>query len=424
MSGQSNRGTGSRGAAGLRGSLSRPAAGSARGRKAGNGGSVRLALVLLLLLFAAASGAARPSGPEAEGGIAGPPLGPGWEARFFLAVHTCEGSGCTDPRTHQTRLLESADGAAWTTVPGAGPFSGSVPDVVARGDTVYLYNPGKVTRYRRSVNRWEAPAQVRVENDQGGKVDFVDPSAVVDEQGRLVIHFLNSTGLLNQDPAGCLTYPCEKHFDSAVEVPGSDGTLFRLQPGHRVSLVLGSGSASDPDIFSDGQAWCLYLSRGQSVQVFRGASLHGSFGLVEGLPDGYLTHQGGVPCGHWDPATGKYWTWAHANEPGRTVVRRFVHDGFARQLGPADFTVAVTGETLGLGAGVSVASPSFALNTLRPGVGDIDGDGVVSADDPATLATSLAGNLPVVTVAAADLDGDGVVTAADVLLLTVRLSLP
>ena len=98
---------------------------------------------------------------------------------------------------------------------------------------------------------------------------FVDPSPFVDEQGRLVLFYL--LGIIGQNPASCAPEEttCVKHFHSAVEVEGSDGTAFVAEPGDRVQVTIHMpGSASDPDIFYDGSRYVLYISRGANVQVY------------------------------------------------------------------------------------------------------------------------------------------------------------
>jgi hypothetical protein len=168
--------------------------------------------------------------------------------RYIMSFLTCD-AACNGFNDHMVTLAESDDGTNWSPVPNFTPYNGSVPDVIIRGSKLYVYTPGKVKRYDKAASSWDA-GSVFVTDSSGGMVQYVDPSAYIDSAGRIVLFFLNSTGTpMGQDPAGCQTYPCVKYFDSATEINGSDGTQFVKNSGHRISITLLSGTASDPDIF-------------------------------------------------------------------------------------------------------------------------------------------------------------------------------
>ena len=102
----------------------------------------------------------------------------------------------------------------------------------------------------------------RVTVDGLDDAGYVDPSLIVDDEGRIVLFFMH--GLRGADPAQCLPgeSSCVKYFGSATEVDGSDGKLFKLDDGYRTSITVGVGGhlgASDPDIFFDGNLLHLYL---------------------------------------------------------------------------------------------------------------------------------------------------------------------
>jgi len=281
---------------------------------------------------------------------------------YILAFHTCDTatSDCRDPRNHRVYLAQSDDGASWSLVPGWEPYQGSVPDVIRRGDSLYIYTPNQVRRYRFSTGTWEEPVQVTL-TDPEATGGYVDPSLFVDDQGRLVLFYL--LGIIGQDPAGCGPGQtmCVKHFHSATEVEGSDGTAFVAEPGDRVQVTINSpGSASDPDIFYDGARYVLYISRGPSVQVYTSPTLHGNYTLLDDLPGGYLTHAGGVPSGHFDPSTSRYWTYVHTNQG---IIRRAVHKSLDTPLSDSDFVTVLSGNSVGLGTSYRVESPGFAVNT-------------------------------------------------------------
>ncbi len=283
--------------------------------------------------------------------------------KYLMAFHTCT-TNCGDPRSHTTWLAESDDGAIWSPVSNAPSFASSVPDLIIRGERLYIFSPGRVTRYDRRTNVWRNPINVLNRDAQGQMIPFVDPSPIVDANGRIVLFFLRGNTPGEGDPASCSTYPCLKYFGSAVEVAGTDGTEFVLQPGWRAQVTLTTGTIADPDIFSDGKQYVLYLSAGNNTWAYSGNELHGSYQPIPGLPNSVLTtNGGGVPSGHFDAATNKYWTYAHTFEQGRTIIRRAVTDSLTTPIAPSQFTTIITGTTVGLDSTASAASPGFTLNT-------------------------------------------------------------
>ncbi len=291
--------------------------------------------------------------PRAEG-AAGP------AGRYLMPLHTCDAAttACQDPRNHTVGLAESDDGRGWRLVAGFTPYPGSVPDAVRRGATLYLYTPGRLVRWHLDTGVQEVPVPVTVSGLPDG---YVDPSPVVDEEGRIALFFLRGTP--GSDPAGCPAgTACVKRFGSATEVEGSDGAAFTLDTGDRVSLTAGAGQAylgaSDPDVFPDGTRWVCYVSHGPSMSVWTSASLRGSYTRLGDLTKG----TGGVGAGHFDAGTGKYWTFAHVFDKGVATVRRAVHDRLDRTLGEAEMEAVVTAASLGLPPTVQVQSPGFLVN--------------------------------------------------------------
>lgn len=282
---------------------------------------------------------------------------------YLMAFHACDSAiaNCRDPRNHIVYLAQSNDGAKWSLVPSWTPFPGSVPDVIRRDDTLYIFTArNEVARYRLSIGTLERPIKVSLADLPGG---FVDPSLIVDDQGRLVLFFLH--GQPGSDPAGCpASQPtCVKRFGSATEVTGSDGTEFTLDDGDRVTVTLSASgllrSASDPDVFFDGTRYVMYLSHGPSISVWTSSSLRGTYTKIADLSN----DTGGVPSGHFDSTTRTYWTYSHAIKNGVAVIRRAVHPDFSRPLGEIDWTAVLTGTSVGLTAMTNVESPGFAVNT-------------------------------------------------------------
>ncbi|HIP97047.1 MAG TPA: hypothetical protein EYH32_07515, partial [Anaerolineae bacterium] len=294
---------------------------------------------------------------------------PAVTAPYLMALLACDTatSDCYDPSHHLVYLAQSDDGLHWSLIPNWQPYQGSVPDVIRRGDTLYIYTPGRLARYHLDTNTLDPPTPVDIADLPGG---FVDPSLFIDEQGRLVLFFLY--GQPGSDPAGCAPgeTTCVRQIGSATEVDGSDGAAFTLDAGQRVSMTVDPQSAiktaSDPDIFFDGEQYVLYLSHGASTSVWVSDELRGAYAQATSLPQGLLTlGTGGVPAGYFDPLSGQYWTFAHINRNGLLVIRRAVHGDLSRQLGESDFVTVISGESLGLGMTYSVGSPSFAVNGVE-----------------------------------------------------------
>ncbi len=286
--------------------------------------------------------------------------------KYLMSFHACDTAkaDCFDPRNHNVYLAQGDDGKNWSIVPGWLAYSGSVPDVIRRGNTIYIYTPGQVTRYNTETRVFQGPFQVSIKTGE----TFVDPSFIVDEQGRLVMFFLY--GRMGSDPAGCPPgqSKCQQRFGSATEVAGSDGSQFTLDEGDRaiVEIVETSRlrSASDPDIFFDGQQFVLYISHGPSLSLWTSAQLRGTYKKNTAFADELFVSGGsGIGAGHYDAASKQYWTYGHrpsGNQP--TMIYRAVHSDFSRQLGQGDFAPVITGASLGLSATTHVESPGFAVN--------------------------------------------------------------
>jgi len=287
---------------------------------------------------------------------------------YLMAFHGCESSACSNPRNHYVYLAESDDGRQWWGVPGWTPYAGSVPDIVRRDNTLYIYTASTfVTRYDLETQTLDrvAIAVTGLPNGQTGA--FVDPSLVVDDQNRLVM-FMMYSGDSRGDPASCGSgvSSCTKQFMSATEVAGSNGTQFAVDSGTRAEVSITAGtSASDPDVFVDGSSFVLYISHGASISVWTSSELRGTYTRSTQLTDGLLSNQrGGVPAGHYDAATGNYWTFAHIGDSGRSVIRRAVHSSLKQAIADAAWTTVLTASGVGLSATMSVESPSITTRDV------------------------------------------------------------
>jgi len=242
--------------------------------------------------------------------------------------------------------------------------------LIRRDGKIYLYNPQKVRVIDIAAGTMSAASTVSITESNGSSVQFVDPSPILNSDGLIVLHYLISTGIMG-DPAGCTAYPCTKTFGSAVEVAGSEGTQFIADSGTRVSVTISSATdpagpiASDPDLFTHAGGYVLYLSRGNSVQVFEGSSLAGSF---SDPTSGALTllNVGGVPAGHFDGTN--YWAMtnkAPTDNPSAKVIRRAKATTLPG-LSSATYSDWITNETLGLSSDYSVESPGFLSAAESP----------------------------------------------------------
>ncbi len=282
--------------------------------------------------------------------------------KYILSFHSCPIPNCGGPQNHTVQLAESDDAENWSLLPNFSGYPGSVPDVITRGNTLYLYTPGAVRRYDKSTNQWEPnPVNVSITDNIGNPVQYVDPSAFVDENGKLCLFFLNSTGIVG-DPALCANPPCTAYFDSALELAGSDGTQFVLQTGHRLSYTSNTNFVpTDPDIFKNGNLFYLYISFGTGTMVYSSSSLHGTYIPMPTLPNAYLTNNNaGVPCGLYFSAANLYYSYGHRNTANGSEISMAKHADFATQ---ANYNGLFTGNSIGLG-NVQVASPGICENTF------------------------------------------------------------
>lgn len=298
--------------------------------------------------------------------------------RFVMAYHACAGTLCTDPANHSVYLGESDDGAVWSGVLGWAPFAGSVPDVIQRGRTLSIHTANAMV-WRFSLDTGMADrVTVRVTGLPSGRFgEWVDPSLYVDEEGRLILFMMYAPQGAG-DPARCRSgeESCTKQFFSATEVPGSDGTEFALDSGDRATVTIPAtgplAAASDPDVFFDGTQYVMYISHGPSITVWTSATLKGTYTRSTLLTSGLLSNlRGGVPAGHFDTASARYWTYAHMGQSGISVIRRAVHAGLTEALGDTAWATAMTGSLMGLGASISVESPSFTVLTLAAPVAPV-----------------------------------------------------
>jgi hypothetical protein len=276
-----------------------------------------------------------------------------------MAFHACDTSGsasCDNPSNHQTYLAESDDLLTWTLVSGWTPYNGSVPDLIQKGRSLYIYNPGAVRVLNLDSGILCGSTTVTIQDTSGTTVNFVDPSPILNSDGKIALFYLDSTGIQG-DPAGCSTYPCTKNFGSAVEVDGSNGTQFIADSGYRAQVSISSMVASDPDIFqgADADGYVLYISKGISADVYKSATLTGTYASSNSLSGA------GVPAGQYDGSN--YWYFGGVNSGSGSIknIAGYRASSLTSGLGsPAAAILTLQGSTFSaLGSTYTVDSPGI-----------------------------------------------------------------
>jgi hypothetical protein len=343
-------------------------------------------------------------------------------ARYLMAFDACdtERVNCRNPRNDRVYLARSDDGRSWSPVPGVTSFRGNVPDLVRRGNTLYVYyltfellpipEVLNVRRYDVETGVLLEASRVILQDAAGTSRAVVDPSPTLDDDGRIVLFALSHEG---GNPGQCpVGVPlCTKVFLSATEVAGSNGMSFVVDPGDRFEITLPAGQgASDPDIFRGADSYLLYMQYAQGGNQVLAASsgdLRGTFERIPTLPDGVLSSgEGGIPAGHYDDLTRSHWLYVHHRPPGSgdiAIIRRAVHDGVNDPV-PADaFETVIAGATFpGLGVAHTVESPGFAVNEV---VAAVD---VKPGSCPNPINPRARGVLPVAILGTADFAVTGI----------------
>ena len=294
---------------------------------------------------------------------------------FLMAFHACSVSDCKDIRNHQVYIAESDDGANWSLLSGWKSFIGSVPDVIRRGDFLYVYYVGidngenlYVSKFNVVSGSFVEKSIVRLSNDFG---HFVDPSLSQMDDGKFLLTGLYVEGVQPtanaqppqpNNPATCKSNEstCIKTIKTASEIPGSDGVMFKLDPGARATITLDANtkSASDPDLFRDDKQWILYVSVGPSVIAYTGTDLNSEF-----TRKGFVSqNSGGIPSGFYQMSTGKIWTFVHTDKGQGSVIRRSIHESLTAPVPENAWVTVISAGSLGLNADWRVESPGFAQN--------------------------------------------------------------
>ena len=294
---------------------------------------------------------------------------------YLLTVFSCEASTCMEPNTfnHEVWIAYSDDGVTWTFPEEDVPFEGSVPDILRRDNTLYAFGGrGTIKRYHFDTDEWEDPVEY---STTGADVRWNDKSPVLGEDGLLHLFFLSSE-IDNGDPAECPANsetPCTQYFRSAIEVEGSDGTLFDIQDEPNLVVDIAPGErASDPDVFqlADGR-WGMLITWLEGTAFFTSDTLHGEYLPAEelGTPPYLADPFYGLGVSHYIADEEMYWTYVNTPQdiPGTEAfmlqIERAVHRDFEQKLDTVDFEVVLSeADGSGLPSGYWAASPGFTLN--------------------------------------------------------------
>ena len=140
-------------------------------------------------------------------------------APYWLTYHYCdtEKFDCFDPMKHQTQVASSIDGERWSVFTSIPSFKGSVPDILYRDHQLYVYALPKLHHFDLG-KRKETISHFHVLDKEDNLVLQVDPSPIIDEEGRITLFFL--VGIAGVDPARCpqSQRSCNKIFRSATEI--------------------------------------------------------------------------------------------------------------------------------------------------------------------------------------------------------------
>ena len=281
----------------------------------------------------------------------------------FLACNTTT-SNCSNPMNHMTYLAQSSNGKNYTLYPGFKPYSGSVPDLVDRNGTLYIYNPGQYVTFNLSTGTESSAKPVALSYSNGTRaIGFVDPSPILSSNGTIVLFYMPA--ILGQDPAQCPTgqTSCIKNIMSATEVKGSGGSAFVIDPGVRVSIQISSPeTASDPAVFSTPKGYVLLVSQGQGTLAFSSPDLEGNYTPIQGLSDGLLVPQGtgGVPSGFYNPSDGMYsiYVTSEPNPNSPSVIKLATVSNLNSTISNSEFSTILSGCSIySLGCSYTIESP-------------------------------------------------------------------
>ena len=281
--------------------------------------------------------------------------------RQVLVYHACDVPPCADPRSHMVYLATSNGSRRFAVPDDWEAYAGSVPDVVVRDQTVYVYTARELRRGIDRGARWLAPEALEVRTASGEVFQGVDPSAIV-VGGRLYLYLME--GATGRDPARCAPgeKSCVKRFFVGREVQGSNGARFVLDSAPALEVpIAGTGdTASDPDVFDlPGGGFGLLISRGMAIDAYTSTTPTGPW-----TPLGRLVEQGGGGVPSAVATRHGLWLYVTARDPATGVesIRRARLDDLGEVVDPRRFRTIYPG----VWGRAAVSSPSVALTAPDP----------------------------------------------------------
>jgi hypothetical protein len=301
----------------------------------------------------------------------------GFTQPYLMALDVCKQNGiqgCTLPGqgagAETVYLLQSADGVAWTKVPGFTPYEGAVPAILRRGTTVYLVSmtlgppPAyELRRYRMDSGAWEGPFPISISDPQyPGSPN--SPALILDAQGRIAL-------LLDTD-GQCKRSTCDTvHQRITTEVGGSDGTQFVAQPDDLVATPLFEQSAAgigavDATITFDGTRYIVSLPTTRRInpimgsRLFTSANVYGPYAASTAFPNGVIATSGVTTF--YNAARQQYWHYSWLPAPS---LYRSTAASLDIALDTGDFVPAnavVTSTSLNGDGTQNIEHPHFAAN--------------------------------------------------------------
>ena len=250
---------------------------------------------------------------------------------YLMSFHSADVAA--GPDTHKTWIVESDDFIHWSLIPGYQAFCGSVPDLIRRDTSLYVFNAGIMRRLDYGTLQWDATVQVTVRSSAGGdEIDYfmVDVTPFLGADGLIHLYYLKNDLGTGYDPAGCgPSTTCTKTFESATEVSGSGGTEYVVDSGSRVQVVVDEADVaamreggSDPDFFrgASGEYYLAVMGGPESTYLFTATGMTDSFAPIGGLgSESLITGSlGAVPSALYDSSGSRY-IWAFT-KPGSQIT--------------------------------------------------------------------------------------------------------
>jgi hypothetical protein len=318
---------------------------------------LRYVVILLLIGLEACGGGGSSSSTTPASEECSSPIS---QHSYLMAFHMCNQNTttCSDPANHMIYLASSDDGLAWSLITEFTPRSGSVPDLVAYQNYLYVFHTGNSENWVK-LNACMEAVDSGATTITGGTdtAGFVDPSLIV-SGSQLSLFYL--PGILGSDPAGCSTYPCTKEIHSAI-TSSTSPTSFTQQAGVRSQEILNTGAYSDPDIIAlNNGSYLLNVSNGQSVIAYTATSLDTEFSSPAAPSQTLVSNNsGGVPTAI-QVTSGDVWLYVTRNQAGKEDIRRGVSSDGISMISDVSFTTVIDATMFGSASDpINVSSPSI-----------------------------------------------------------------